>query len=374
MFHVTHSRRDPLSHLASQLERLERDHERRFTPEPQAAAARSFCSNDYLGFAARAWPPAASGAGASRLIAGERPEHGALERTLQRWLGVEAALVFSSGYAANVGTMAALARPGDLIVSDALNHASIVDGARLSRARIAVVPHNDVAAVADTLARRTEERAWVVVESYYSMDADGPDLAALRGACDDHGAALYVDEAHALGLFGPDGRGRAAEAGVTPDIIVGTLGKAFGSQGAFVAGRQVLRDWLWNRARSFVFSTGLSPAAAEAGRQAIEESLARPELRARVLSQAARLRAALTELGLDVRGFGHVVPIVIGSSEAARASSIALAERGLVAPPIRPPTVPVGAARLRLAVTAHHDESDIAFALDAFRAIAQGRR
>jgi 8-amino-7-oxononanoate synthase len=205
-----------------------------------------------------------------------------------------------------------------------------------------------------------------LVESYYSMDADGPDLAGLRSLCDEHGAALLVDEAHALGVFGPGGRGRCREAGIVPDILVGTLGKAFGGQGAFVAGARLLRDWLYNRARAFVFSTGLSPA------------LARAALEALVLldddgPRLALLRNALTlRLGLEgvappgsVRGFGHVVPIVLGDAgQAVRASSL-LAERGVHAPAIRPPTVPPGTARLRLTTTAVHQPAEIARALAA---------
>lgn len=250
---------DPLQHLDAELAELERRDLLRRPPPPADPRLRSFCSNDYLGLAADPPPPAPSGSGASRLIAGERAEHRELEQRLASWTGTEDALVFSSGYAANVGVLSALASPGDLIVSDALNHASIIDGSRLSRARIAVVPHLDVGAVRAALRTRETGRAWVVVESYYSMDADGPDLAQLRGACDEAGAALLVDEAHALGVLGPGGRGRCAEAGVRPDVLVGTLGKSLGSQGAFVAGRAVLKSWLWNRARSFVFSTGLSP-------------------------------------------------------------------------------------------------------------------
>src|SRR5262249_15413150 len=158
-----------------------------------------------------------TGAGASRLIVGEHPAHGHLERALASWLDVEACLLFSSGYAANLGTIAALASPGDLIVSDVLNHASIIDGARLSHARVVVVGHNNADAVATALKDRAGGRAWVLVESYYSMDADGPDLGRLRTICDELGAALFVDEAHALGVLGPGGRGRCAEAGVVPD-------------------------------------------------------------------------------------------------------------------------------------------------------------
>jgi 8-amino-7-oxononanoate synthase len=382
---------DPLAHLADQLDQLEHDGLRRDArPAARPAAHLSFCSNDYLGLASRTAPPASSGAGASRLIAGERDEHRRLERAFASWLGVEDVLAFSSGYAANVGTVSALAVPGDLIVSDALNHASLIDGARLSRARVAVVPHGEVAAIATALAERAEARAWVVVESYYSMDADGPDLAALRSVCDAHGAALYVDEAHALGVLGPAGRGRCAEAGVTPDVLVGTLGKSFGSQGAFVGGRGVLREWLWNRARSFVFSTGLAPVSAAAGSRALQEVIERPELGAHVRDLAARLRSGLLGAASDgavggaasapqveparVLGFGHVVPVVLGTPARALRWAAHMRELGVDVHAIRPPTVPAGASRIRMTVTAAHRVEDIDRAIDAFASAARAER
>jgi 8-amino-7-oxononanoate synthase len=358
VFHVTHAPRSPLGHLNDALAALERNGLRRFPPPPLNDGALSFCSNDYLGLAGRFAPQVTTGAGASRLIAGERQAHVAMEQDFARWLQVEACLAFSSGYAANVGTLSALAGPDDLIVSDALNHASLIDGARLSRARVAIVKHNDLDGVAKALADRTQKRAWVVVESYYSMDADGPDLA----------------QAHALGVMGPEGRGRAAEAGVTPDVLVGTLGKSFGSQGAFVAGSAVLRDWLWNRARSFVFSTGLSPMAAEAARLALEEIRRTPLLRDRIRDLATRLRDGLAAIDLRPMGFGHVVPVLVGSSEGAVKLSASLAQHGLSVPPIRPPTVPDGTARLRLTVSARHQESDLDSALEAFRRALTGGR
>ncbi|MBX3201579.1 MAG: 8-amino-7-oxononanoate synthase [Labilithrix sp.] len=368
MTHTTDEPDGPLAHLREALSNLEERGLRRFTPRPAAAGALSFCSNDYLGLAARAAPPHVPvGSGASRLIAGEHHAHAALEHALAAWLGLPACLVFTSGYAANVGAVSALAAPGDLIVSDALNHASLIDGARLSRARVVVTPHNDVDAIAAALRDRPEARAWVVVESYYSMDADGPDLARLRHVCDEHDAALYLDEAHALGMFGPRGRGLAAAAGVAPDVFVGTLGKAFGSQGAFVAGSRALRDWLWNRARSFVFSTGLSPAAAAAATSALVDVAGSAERRETVHALAARMREGLAALGRRPLGFGHVIPVIVGSSERAAALSDALAIEGLVVPPIRPPTVPEGTARLRFTMTARHELRDIERALDACR-------
>ena len=371
---MTHQLRGPLAHLHDALDALQRRGLRRVPPPPVPEDALSFCSNDYLGLAGRFAPAAATGSGASRLIAGERRAHLEMERAFAEWLRIEACLAFTSGYAANVGALSALAAPGDLIVSDALNHASLIDGARLSRARIAIVGHNDLDAVARALRGRSEPRAWVVVESYYSMDADGPDLGGLREVCDAHGAALYVDEAHALGVLGPDGRGRCAEVGVVPDVIVGTLGKSFGSQGAFVGGPAVLRDWLWNRARSFVFSTGLAPMAAAAARLALEEVVRSPELRRRVADLASRLREGLTGVGLRPVGFGHVVPIVVGESERAVELSRRLAARGVAVPPIRPPTVPEGTARLRLTVTARHQEQDIDAVIGAFRAVTDDHR
>lgn len=381
---MKHSAPDPLSHLADRLATLNAQGLLRSTPPPLPPATLSFCSNDYLGLAARSSPAdAPSGAGASRLIAGERQEHGALERELATWLQTESSLLFTSGYAANVGTVAALAGAGDLVVSDALNHASLIDGARLSRARVVVVPHLDIGAVERALRERTEANALVLVESYYSMDADGPDLPALRRLCDAHGAALYVDEAHALGVFGPEGRGLAAEADVVPDILVGTLGKSLGSQGAFVAGRRHLRDWLWNRARSFVFSTGLAPSSAAAGLRGLRELRQSPERRATVLQRARELRKGIETIGrempdgeaISTMGFGHVVPVLVGEARPALRLAEALQRRGIHVQAVRPPTVPDGTSRLRLTTSAAQSEADIERAIEALRqALIECRR
>ena len=319
------------------------------------------CSNDYLGFAGErtelevvAAQAAASGAGASRLISGEATEHGALERDLAAWVGMPAALAFSSGYAANVGTLAALAGHDDLIVSDALNHASIIDGCRLSRARVVIVPHRDVAAVEAALGTSARRR-FVVTESYFSMDGDSPDLRALRAACDRHDAALIVDEAHAVGVFGARGAGLCQAAGIVPDVLVGTLGKAVGMQGAFVAGSEALYLWLYNRARSFVFSTGIAPALAEAVRLRVARVAAADDRRARLEAIIARVRAELAGAPI-APSHGPVLPWLAGTPEAVLALRDRVLARGVFVQAIRPPTVPEGTSRLR--ITLHAQLSD----------------
>jgi 8-amino-7-oxononanoate synthase len=307
------------------------------------------------------------GAGASRLVSGDTVEHGQLEHALAEWLRVSRTLVFSSGYAANVGTLAALATADDTIVSDALNHASLIDGARLSRAEIVVYPHLDVSAVRAALATRRHRRCWVVTESYFSMDADSPDLRALRIACDEAGAGLIVDEAHAVGVFGPEGRGLCAKEGVVPDVLVGTLGKSFGAAGAFVAGCEELVAWLWNRARSFVFSTGMSPAIARGALEGLRVSLAEPSLRERALTRASQLRSGLERQGISAIGYGVIIPWVVGEPASALRIASDLQHRGIFVQAIRPPTVPAGTARLRMTASAQHSRADVEKALAALR-------
>ncbi len=367
---------DPLRHLAGELAALAREGLLR-TPSLPGEALLDLCSNDYLGYARKPWPVIVprSGAGASRLVSGNAQEHEEAEAALSAWLGREAALLFSSGYAANVGTLAALAGPGDVIVSDALNHASIIDGCRLSGATVRVIPHRDAVAAEEALAAaRGTRRRWVVTESYFSMDGDSPDLGALRAACDRYDAALVVDEAHALGVFGPAGRGRCAEAGVVPDVLIGTAGKSLGLHGAFVTGSAHLRAWLWNRARSFVFSTGVSPSLAAAITLRVRE-VAVDDTSRRCLGWAEReLRAGLSSLGLKgtAEGVGPVVPWVLGSAEAALAMSRRLHEQGVLVQAIRPPTVPAGTARLRITAHARLTAAAMDRALAAFRACLKG--
>jgi 8-amino-7-oxononanoate synthase len=371
---VKHRSPPALRFLDEALAKRAEDHLLRSRPPPSTGLELTFCSNDYLGLATRPAPAAhIAGAGASRLVSGERTEHVELERAAAGFVGLPEALVFTSGYAANIGVLSALAGPEDLVVSDALIHASTVDGIRLSRARVVIVPHLDVAAVGRALADGPWRRAFVVTESYFSMDADSPDLAALRRLCDERGAALIVDEAHALGVLGPEGRGLCAAAGVEPDVLMGTFGKSFGAGGAFVAGCPSLIAWLWNRARSFVFSTGLSPAVAAAATAGIRAAQAEPGRREQVLAAAHQLRQGFASMGVKPLGFGHVVPWVIGEPGAAVGASEALRAEGIDVRAIRPPSVPVGTARLRFAVTAAHRPEDIERVVRAAaRVVARG--
>jgi 8-amino-7-oxononanoate synthase len=320
-------------------------------------------SNDYLGFSrgvvsretAVQVSAASTGAGASRLIHGTRHPHLALESELAAWVGLPAALLFSSGFAANTGLLSALVTPDTVVLSDALNHASIIDGCRQARARTEVIPHLDLEALERALAAHASAKArFVVVESFFSMDGDLADLRRLRSLCDAHAAALLVDEAHALGVFGPRGAGRCGEAGIVPDALMGTLGKSVGAHGAFVAGSAPLRTLLWNRARSFVFSTAGSPLLAELARFHVQHTRAADGERERLHAHVVRLREALAARALyPVTGsVGPIVPLVVGSNTRALAISAALAARGILTQAIRPPTVPEGTARIRLTVKA----------------------
>ena len=349
--------------------------ERRRSPSAaQVDGILALTSNDYLGYAAGPFTPSfptgtRSGAGAARLLDGCTPEHDALEAGLADFLGTDDALVFSSGYAANVGLLSALAGPGDIVVSDRLNHASIIDGARLSRAAVSVVPHLDADAVERVLATTPRRgRAFVVTETYFSMDGDVPDLARLREITQRHGAALLVDEAHALGVFGTEGRGLCHSLGVVPDALVGTFGKAFGASGAFVAGSLDLVAFLWNRARSFVFSTGISPLLAAAALVGLRRARGDDPGRTRVLAHAARLRRGLRDLGYDVPagGVGPIVPVLLGEASRALVLARRLEEQGVRVAAIRPPTVPEGTSRLRVTVNAGLGEADVERALGAF--------
>ncbi|MBC8067438.1 MAG: aminotransferase class I/II-fold pyridoxal phosphate-dependent enzyme, partial [Deltaproteobacteria bacterium] len=239
----------------------------------------NFASNDYLGLAGDprlvcaatvALEASGAGMGSSRLIVGNHREHVALEAEAAAWLRCGGVRLFNAGYAANVGVLTTLLRTGDVVFSDALNHASIIDGCRLSRAEIVVVPHLDYAALEHGLATRQGRRKLVISESLFSMDGDLADVEALAALCRRHDAAFVLDEAHAIGAIGPEGRGLAAELGVVPDVLIGTFGKAFGAFGAFAATTRAIAELLWNRARSLVFSTALPPSVPATARAALQ--------------------------------------------------------------------------------------------------------
>ncbi len=334
----------------------------------------NFSSNDYLGLAAdprvtRAFIAGLErwgvGAGASRLVVGDTEAHRRLEARLATFEGTEAALIFNGGYPANLGLVQALVGRGDLVVSDALNHASLVDGCRLSRAEVTVVPHADVAAVARALTRDGFRRKLVVTDAVFSMDGDSAPLEALSEVCARAGAALLVDEAHATGVLGARGSGLSEATGVRPDVRMGTLGKALGGFGAYAATTRALADLLVNRARSVVFSTTLPPALCEALVVAIDVLESDPELRPRLWRNIRRFAEGLGRIGFEAEPRSAIVPVILGTPERAVRASAFLRERGLLVKPIRPPTVPEGTSRLRFALSAAHSEAQIDRALQA---------
>ena len=336
----------------------------------------NFSSNDYLGLAGESFLREAArnaiedygvGSTASRLVCGTLSPHVALEKKLAEFKHAEAALSFSSGYATALGTLGALARKGDVVILDKLAHASLIDGARLSGATLRVFPHNQVDKLENHLqwARREhpEARIVVVTESVFSMDGDRAPLAEIVEVKERYGALLLLDEAHALGVVGPNGRGLAERAGVTGrvDIQMGTLSKAVGVSGGYVCGKRVLIDWLINRARSFVYSTAPPPALAAAATAAIE-FLASPagEARRRQLWDNLKILAAGLPPGLTPDKLqSAIVPVMIGDEAAAIAASRKFYDSGLFIPAIRYPTVARGTARLRLTLSAAHYPEEI---------------
>jgi len=324
------------------------------------------CSNDYLGLASHPRVRAAAaeaamrwgaGAGSARLIAGNMPPHRALEQRLAAFEGYESALLFGSGYLANTGAIAALAGRGEVVFSDELNHASIIDGCRLSRAETFVYRHRDVEHLAWGLREAGGRAALIVSDGLFSMDGDVAPLAELAELARRHDCRLMVDEAHATGTLGPGGRGSVAAAGLSGevDVVVGTLGKALGSYGAYACASAELTEYLLNAARSFVFSTAPPPPAVAAAEAALELLEAHPERVERVAANAATLRGALSAEGLPVGDSEtQIVPVRVGDAELTMALSELLLERGVFAQGIRPPTVPEGTSRLRFAVTASH--------------------
>jgi len=322
-------------------------------------------SNDYLDLAGSREAEAGDlprGAGASRLVFGTHEPHLLLEREAAEWLGFDAALYFSTGYAANVGALGALLSKEDAVFSDQLNHASLIDGIRLSGARARVFAHLDLADLESQLAHASQAPArWVVAESYYSMDGDGPDLPRLATLCREYDAHLYIDEAHAVGTFGEGGRGLCAEQKVKPDVLVAAFGKAVGAQGACVLGTRELRIWLWNRARSFVFSTAPSPRVAASVRAQIVRAQSAQDERERLGERALQFRQLLAEGGAPLvpGSFGPIVSVVLGEAEHALSCADRLRSRGILAQAIRPPTVAAGQCRLRLVLRSSMSEKQV---------------
>jgi 8-amino-7-oxononanoate synthase len=332
----------------------------------------NFSSNDYLALAAdprlaRAAARAArrygSGAGASPLVSGLTPPLRRLERSLAEWEGSEAALVFSSGFAANLAVVSALAARGDAIFSDAWNHASLIDGCRLSRARVHVYRHADLNHLADLLRSQTARRRVIVSDSVFSMDGDFAPLAGLLDLAERFDALLVLDEAHATGVLGEHGRGLTELLAVprTERLIkVGTLSKALGAQGGFVCGSRRLVAWLVNHARPYIFSTALAPPAAAAAARAVEIVRTEPEARRHLRQLAERLREGLRDIGCDSdMSRCQIVPLIVGDPRAAMRLSRALEQDGLLVPAIRPPSVPEGTARLRVSLTAGQSGEDV---------------
>jgi len=328
----------------------------------------NFASNDYLGLArdprlARAASSTLEtdglGVGASRLIVGNHRAHVELEAALADWLGCGGVRLFNAGYAANVGVLTTLLRAGDVVFSDELNHASIIDGCRLSRAEIVIVPHLDYAALERALASRQGRRKLVVSESLFSMDGDLADVETLAALCRRHGAAFVLDEAHALGALGDEGRGHAAELGVVPDVVIGTFGKSFGTFGAFAATTKHVAELLWNRARPLVFSTGLPPSVAAASRASLEiiRGTEGNDRRRAVAGHARYLRTRLPRtLGAAASA---IAPVLIGDEASTMACTAQLLARGVFVQGIRPPTVPAGTSRLRIGLSASHTRTQM---------------
>ncbi|HEY6894249.1 MAG TPA: 8-amino-7-oxononanoate synthase [Rhodanobacteraceae bacterium] len=332
----------------------------------------NFASNDYLGLAQHpalreALIDAAArwgvGATAAPLLGGRRDEHALLEEALAKWTGRERALLFSDGWSANLGTIAALLEHGDACVEDKLNHASLIDAARLAGCELKRYPHRDVAGARRQLESRAEAAAVLATDGVFSMDGDVAPLGELAALCREQHATLMVDDAHGLGVLGPDGAGSVADAALTQEdapILMATLGKALGTAGAFVAGSAALIEALVQDARTFVYATAMPPALAAAARKGVDVARFEGWRRDRLARLIAHFRSAADARGLSLLPSSTPIqPLVIGASGAALALAAKLEDEGFYVPAIRPPTVPDGRARLRIVLTALHTESDV---------------
>ncbi len=342
----------------------------------------NLASNNYLGLAAhprlkeaaaRAAAEFGAGSGAVRTIAGTMTLHRELERRFAEFKGAEAALMFQSGFTSNAGTVAAILGREDVIVSDELNHASIIDGARLSRAEIKVFPHKDAEA-ADRLLAETAvpgRRQLLITDGVFSMDGDIAPVPDLLVVAERRGAIFMIDDAHASGVLGPGGKGTVAHFGLDPrrvDVQVGTLSKAIGVVGGFIAGPPHLIAWLVNRGRPFLFSTSAPPAVTAACIAALDVIAEEPERIARLWDNTELFKKGLHDLGFDTGASETpITPVIVGEEQAAQDLSRLLFEEGVFTPPVVFPTVPKGRARVRTIVTADHTRADLEEALEAFR-------
>jgi glycine C-acetyltransferase/8-amino-7-oxononanoate synthase len=363
------------------LRRVEGAQDARVTVEGKSLL--SLSSNNYLGLAnhpaiieaacraARDW---GVGAGASRLISGSMRPHHELEEQLAAFKQTERSLLFTSGYQANLGVIQALVDARDAVFSDELNHASLIDGCRLSRAAVHVYPHGDMHALEDRLRHTAARRRLIVTDSIFSMDGDTAPLGDVCDLAERYDAMVMVDEAHATGVVGHRGAGLVDALGLRERVTVqmGTLGKSLGTFGAYVAGSATLIEYLLNYARTFVYTTALPPPIVAAASAALSIVEAEPERRDTLRRNAARLKAGLSALGLHVpESSEHIMPVLVGEASATMQMSQSLFEHGVLAQGIRPPTVPEGTARIRVTVMATHSEADIDEAIDAFRRVVE---
>jgi len=345
----------------------------------------NFSSNNYLGLANHPALAAAakaaidrygSGSGASRLISGNMTLHEELEAKLAQFKNSEAALVFNSGFQANIGLLATLAGEGDAILSDSLNHASIIDGCRLSKAKTLVYAHCDLNELEACLKRAAPaRRRLIVTETIFSMDGDEAPLREIVELAEKYDAMVMVDEAHGTGMFGANGAGVVSKLELSSRIAIqmGTLGKALGGFGAYIAGSRALRDLLVNRCRSFIFTTSLPPAVMAMALAAIELVESEPQRRDSLRRNCQKLKQGLSQLGFELGASeSPILPLIVGDAARCMALSSALLQRGVFAQGIRPPTVPLGTSRLRITSMATHSEAQIDSALAAFRNVRDG--
>ena len=344
-----------------------------------------FCNNDYLGLAQhpqliaalkRAVDDEGVGSGSAHLICGHRREHAQLEEALADWTGRERALLFSTGYMANLGAMQALLAHGDLCVQDKLNHACLLDGAQLAGAELKRYPHADAEAASRQLRSRPDAAALLATDGVFSMDGDVAPLAGLAALCAREGATLMVDDAHGLGVLGAEGAGSVAAAGLGQrdvPVLMATLGKALGCSGAFVAGPAALVDGLMQFARTYVYTTAMPPALAAAACTAVELARRDGWRREKLQALIARFRNGAAQLGLPLTDSPSAIqPLLLGDAQAALDVARTLEQRGLLVTAIRPPTVPQGQARLRITLSAAHEDEHVDRLLDALAALPRG--